>query len=129
MTNADHDPVLATTRATTLARFVRMALDGVHREYPNQIAHVMTRDADARTPRALTPVFYGCYDWHSAVHGHWLLARASRLFPDAEYANDARAALDASFSSDARVAAEVAYVRERARVRGAHLHELRLQRE
>jgi hypothetical protein len=113
VTNADHDPVLATTRATTLARFVRMALDGVHREYPNQIAHVMTRDADARTPRALTPVFYGCYDWHSAVHGHWLLARASRLFPDAEYANDARAALDASFSSDARVAAEVAYVRER----------------
>jgi hypothetical protein len=113
VTNADHDSVHATVHATTLARFVRMALDGVHREYPNQIAHVMTRDEDAQPPRSLTPVFYGCYDWHSAVHGHWLLARASRLFPDAEYANEARAALDASFSSATRVAAEVAYVRER----------------
>jgi hypothetical protein len=113
VTNADHDSVHATTHASTLTRFVRMALDGVHREYPNQIAHVLTRDEDARTPRALTPIFYGCYDWHSAVHGHWLLARASRLFPDAAYADEARAALDASFASAARVADEVAYVRER----------------
>ena len=53
----------------------------------------MLSDADARPPRELTPAFYGCYDWHSAVHGHWLLARLSRLFPEAEFAGEARAAL------------------------------------
>ena len=104
-------PATATASAV-IEPFVRMALEGLHREYPNQIAHVMTRDDDARTPRALTPVFYGCYDWHSAVHGHWLLARAARLFPDAPFTDGARAALDESFDA-ARVAAEVAYVRER----------------
>ena len=59
--------------------FARLALECVHREYPNKIAHVMTSDADAKPPRQLTPAFYGCYDWHSSVHGHWLLARAVRL--------------------------------------------------
>lgn len=77
----------------TLGRFVRMALDCVHREYPNKIAHVLQGDADAKPPRELTPAFYGCFDWHSAVHGHWLLARGARLYPDAPWAADARAAL------------------------------------
>src|SRR5260221_11844657 len=64
--------------AASAVRFARLALDCVHREYPNKIAHAMNADADARTPHELTPVFYGCYDWHSAVHGHWLLARLAR---------------------------------------------------
>ena len=51
-------------------RFARLALDCVHREYPNKIAHVMNRDEDAGTPSSLHPVFYGCFDWHSSVHGH-----------------------------------------------------------
>ena len=58
-----------------------LALECVHREYPNKIAHVMGSDADAKPPRQLTPAFFGCYDWHSSVHGHWLLVRAVRLFP------------------------------------------------
>ena len=75
-------------QATTLdeaaaGRFARLALDCVHREYPNKIAHVMNGDADARPPRALTPAFYGCFDWHSSVHGHWILARVARTFPAA----------------------------------------------
>jgi hypothetical protein len=64
-------------------RLARLALACVHREYPNKVAHVLQGDADARPPRALTPAFYGCYDWHSSVHGHWLLARARSLTPEA----------------------------------------------
>lgn len=98
--------------AEALAPFVGMALDCVHRAYPSQIAHVLRDDSDARPPRALTPVFYGCYDWHSAVHGHWLLARASRLFPSAPFAQPARAALEVSLRDEA-IAEEIAYLRER----------------
>ena len=75
------------------ARFARLALDCVQREYPNKIAHALNSDADVRPPRELTPAFYGCYDWHSAVHGHWLLARLTRLFPEAPFAAEVRAAL------------------------------------
>jgi len=59
-------------------------------------------------PRALTPAFYGCYDWHSSVHAHWLLARLARLYPDAPFANPARAALDRSLG-DANLAGELRY--------------------
>lgn len=91
------------------ARFARLALDCVHREYPNKIAHVLQGDADARPPRELTPAFYGCFDWHSAVHGHWLLARLARTFPAEPFAGEARAALAKSLTA-ANVAAEVAYL-------------------
>lgn len=101
--------------AATAGRFARLALACVHKEYPNKIAHVLASDADVRPPRELTPVFYGCYDWHSAVHGHWLLARLARLHPDAEFAAPARAALEASFK-DSKVADEVAYLRGAGRV-------------
>lgn len=90
-------------------RFAALALDCVHREYPNKIAHVLQSDADARPPRELTPAFFGCYDWHSSVHGHWLLARLARLYPDAPFAAPARAALARSLT-ESNVAAEVAYL-------------------
>ncbi len=96
--------------AQSAARFAGLALDCVHREYPNKIAHVLARDADVRPPRDLTPAFFGCYDWHSAVHGHWLLARAVRLFPEAPFAAQARAALERSLTAE-RIAPEVAYLR------------------
>ena len=80
------------------AHFARLALDCVHREYPNKIAHVLHGDEDARPPRELTPAFYGCYDWHSSVHGHWLLARLARLHPDAETTAASRAALARSLT-------------------------------
>jgi len=92
-------------------RFAELALSCVHREYPNKISHVLGGDADVRPPRSLTPVFYGCFDWHSSVHGHWLLARLAREFPEATFAAPARAALAASFTED-RVAAELAYLRD-----------------
>jgi hypothetical protein len=91
------------------ARFAQLALDCVHLEYPNKIAHVLASDADAKPPRTLTPAFFGCYDWHSSVHGHWLLARLARLFPGTELAATAREALARSLTP-ANIEAEVAYL-------------------
>jgi hypothetical protein len=70
----------------------------------------MQSDADARPPRELTPAFYGCYDWHSSVHGHWLLVRLVKQFPDAPFAAPARAALAKSLTP-ANIQAEVNYLR------------------
>ena len=95
--------------AASAERFADLALACVHREYPNKIAHAMTSDADARPPRELTPAFYGCYDWHSSVHGHWLLARLVRLYPEASYAGRARAALERSITPG-NIRGEVAYL-------------------
>ncbi|QQR74566.1 MAG: DUF2891 domain-containing protein [Holophagales bacterium] len=97
------------------ARFAALALACVQQEYPNKIAHVMQSDADAKPPRELTPAFYGCFDWHSAVHGHWLLARLARLHPEAPYAATARAALGANLTA-ARLAGEARYLEGAGRV-------------
>lgn len=88
---------------------MRLALDCVTREFPNKIAHVRTSAADIHTPRHLTPAFYGCFDWHSAVHGHWLLARVARLFPREAFAAEARAALERNIT-DINITGEVGYV-------------------
>ena len=95
-------------------RFVALALSCVHKEYPNKISHTLASDADVQPPRKLTPAFYGCYDWHSAVHGHWLLARAAAMFPEAEFAAPARAALSKSLTPE-NIAVEVAYLRTEGR--------------
>lgn len=99
----------ATLDSASAARFAALALRCLHQEYPNKISHTMSGDADARAPRELTPAFFGCYDWHSAVHGHWLLVRLARLYPDAAYARTAREELARSFTSK-NIAAEVAYL-------------------
>ncbi len=99
---ADLDPAAA-------GRFADLALACVHTEYPNKIAHVLESDDDVAPPRTLTPAFYGCFDWHSSVHGHWLLARLARTFPSAPFAAPARAALAQSLTAE-HIAAEVAYV-------------------
>ncbi|MBI4892263.1 MAG: DUF2891 domain-containing protein [Acidobacteria bacterium] len=99
---------MATGGAMGQERYARLALECVHKEYPNKIAHAMASDADAKPPRELTPAFYGCYDWHSAVHGHWLLARLARTAPQASYAAEARAALRRSLTVE-NIAGEVRY--------------------
>ncbi len=95
--------------ASAEERFAKLALECVGKEYPNKISHTMQRDEDARPPRKLTPAFYGCFDWHSAVHGHWLLARLAKLHPRASFANEARAALGRSLTPE-NIAGEVAYL-------------------
>ena len=95
-------------------RFATLALACVHKEYPNKIAHVLSGDVDVQPPRSLTPAFYGCYDWHSAVHAHWLLARIARRFPGSETANAARAALAVSLTPE-NIGPEVDYMRGQGR--------------
>jgi len=96
--------------ATAAQRFAGLALTCVHAEYPNKLAHTLQSDADARPPRELTPAFYGCYDWHSSVHGHWLLARLAKTFPGTAIASEARAALARSLTAE-HIAGELAYFR------------------
>src|SRR5246127_4758747 len=96
--------------AKAAERFAKLALACVHKEYPNKIAHVLNSDADVAPPRKLTPAFCGCYDWHSSVHGHWLLVRLVRTFPDAPFAKDARAALKQSLTAE-NLKQEAAYIK------------------
>ena len=95
--------------APVLARFAERALEGIVREHPYHLVHVVREPADLRAPRELTPIFFGCFDWHSAVHGHWCLARVLRFEPDEELAARIVAALDRSFTVT-RVAGEAAYL-------------------
>ncbi len=97
-----------TAPVTTEDRFARLALDCIHREYPNKISHVLQSDQDARAPRDLTPAFYGCFDWHSSVHGHWLLTRLLNTQPDNALGEEIRTALAVSFT-DQNMASELAY--------------------
>src|SRR5205085_7169703 len=77
-------------------------------------SHSLNSDADVAPPRKLTPAFYGCYDWHSSVHGHWLLARLARTFPDASFTPRAREALRQSLTVE-NPAQEAAYLRAEGR--------------
>src|SRR5580692_7374413 len=91
------------------ARFAEIALGHVGREYPNKLDQVLTDDGELQSPRTLHPIFYGSFDWHSSVHGHWLLARILRRFPDIGPAPAIRAWLDQAFTP-AKVAAELAFL-------------------
>ncbi len=99
---------------STAERFAKLALACVHKEYPNKISHSLNSDADVAPPRKLTPAFYGCYDWHSSVHGHWLLVRLVRTFPNAAFAPLAREALRQSLTAD-NIAQEATYLRAEGR--------------
>lgn len=90
------------------ARFARIALGHVTREYPNNLDHALAGPADARTPSELHPIFHGSYDWHSCVHSHWMLAYLLRRFPGFAPAREIRALFDAQFVAE-KVAAECAY--------------------
>jgi len=107
---SESPPVAGPLDAAAAARFAALALKCLHQEYPNHISHTLNGDSDARPPRELTPAFYGCLDWHSDVHGHWLLVRLIRLFPDAPFAAEARAAVARSLTPQ-NIAGEIAYLR------------------
>ncbi len=90
------------------SHFARLALGCIQRELPNGIQHTINAPDDVRGPRALHPAFYGCFDWHSAVHGHWMLVRLLRRWPDLPEAAAIRAGLDANLTAT-HLAAEAAY--------------------
>jgi hypothetical protein len=93
-------------RAGTIAE---MVLACIHREFPSHMCHLMWRAEDARPPRELTPAFYGSFDWHSSVHGHWCLVRLARRCPAAAWRARALAAVGTSFTLE-RLAGEAAYL-------------------
>lgn len=93
----------------TAESFAKLALACAGREYPNKPEHVLESAADAKTPKDLHPSFFGCYDWHSSVHGHWLLVRLLKTRPDLSSAPAIRARLSAALSAEA-IAGEAAYV-------------------
>ena len=96
--------------AAAAERFAKLALACVGKEYPNKISHVLNSDADVAPPSKLTPAFYGCYDWHSSVHGHWLLVRLVRTFPNGSFAAAARDVLRKSLTAE-NMKQEAAYIR------------------
>ena len=94
--------------AESASRFATLALDCMHREYPNKLGQVL-KDADGlRPPRALHPAFYGCFDWHSSVHGHWMLTKLLREFPDLPERDRIVEGLSESLTVD-NIAGEVLY--------------------
>ncbi len=102
------DTIAGDAIATTEAKFARLALDCVARQYPNKIAHVLSSGEDVKSPQELYPIFYGCFDWHSSVHGHWLLVRLWGRNDVPELDADIEALLDNSFTPE-KVAIERQY--------------------
>jgi hypothetical protein len=96
---------------TQASHFAALALKCVSREFPNKPEHVINDAADVKNPKLLHPAFYGCYDWHSSVHGHWMLVRLLRTFPGLPEAAQIRRALNANLAAES-VLAEAAYFKQ-----------------
>lgn len=90
------------------SHFANLALKCVRQEYPNKLDHVMSGPGEVRAPKALHPSFYGCFDWHSSVHGHWMLVNLLHDFPEMPEAAEIRAVLDENLAPE-RIASELAY--------------------
>jgi hypothetical protein len=103
--------VSQTLTAEIAARFAAIALGHLTQEYPNKLEHVLNGPQDVKGPRALHPIFCGSFDWHSCVHGHWLLARLLRRFPQLPEAGSIRSLLDAQFTEE-KVAGELRYLEQ-----------------
>ena len=95
--------------ASLASRFARLALSHVTREFPNKLDHVLETREDLKSPRQLHPIFFGSFDWHSCVHGYWLLATVMRLFPEIEEAASIRELFEIQLTSS-NVKGEVSYL-------------------
>jgi len=103
--NAEESAMLT---AESAVRFASLALDCVHREYPNKLGQVLKDESGLLPPSVLHPAFYGCFDWHSSVHGHWMLTRLLKEFPGLAVRQDVIAALARSLTEN-NIAGEVIY--------------------
>ena len=92
--------------------FVKLALAGIDREFPNKTGHVTTGSDDQKTPKQMHPVFYGHFDWHSAVHGHWMLIRVLKIYPKAPFSEEVRSVLKERFTAEG-ILAERDYFRKK----------------
>ncbi len=93
------EPAGPLTRSQASA-FAKLALKGIDKEYPHKPGVVWAAADDVKSPKALHPAFFGCFDWHSAVHGHWLLVRVVKTFPDLPEAKRAREVLNDHLTAD-----------------------------
>jgi hypothetical protein len=100
---------LTTLTPDIASLFARTALGHVTREWPNKLDHTMAGPEDVQSPRALHPVFYGSFDWHSCVHGYWLLARLYRRFRELPEAARIRTLFEEHFTTE-KIGAEIAYL-------------------
>jgi hypothetical protein len=92
-------------------KFARLALSHVTREFPNKLDHVINDAADLKSPRQLHPVFFGSFDWHSCVHGYWLLATIQRLFPDLDECRQAERLFDSQLTKS-NIQTELDYLQQ-----------------
>ncbi len=93
------------------SHFAALALKCVTREFPNKPEHVINNASEVSSPKVLHPAFYGCYDWHSSVHGHWMLVRLLKTFPNLAESVQIRDALNANLTAQ-NIQAEVAYMKQ-----------------
>jgi hypothetical protein len=94
-----------------LVLFANLALKNIHTEYPNKPSNVVVDDASVRTPREMHPAFYGCFDWHSSVHGHWMLVRLLKEYPNSPVDARIREKLSQSLTAE-NLAGELTYFQE-----------------
>lgn len=104
-------PVLDIETANHLSR---LAYNCISREYPNKLSHVMNDSTEVLGPEILHPAFYGCFDWHSSVHGHWMLIKLLKSFPNLEMRNDIIDAIDKNITKE-NIAKEVEYLNQSGR--------------
>ncbi len=102
---------LTAAQASSLAK---LPLKCVRKEFPNKLDHVMNDKGEVLSPKTLHPSFYGCFDWHSSVHGHWMLVRLLKTFPNLPEANEIRAALNENLSAE-NISGEIAYLKQASR--------------
>lgn len=102
-------PAFPTLDGEAASVFARLALKGITREYPNKLDHTMNGPEEVESPSVLHPAFYGSYDWHSCVHGHWMLVRLLKRFPDLPEGAEIRETLRTLLTPE-NIAAEVGYM-------------------
>lgn len=90
-------PVLNLEQANRLAA---LPLECLQREYPNKLGQTLGDSMSLAPPKELHPAFYGCFDWHSSVHGHWMLVKLLKEFPDLDRADEARGKLGKNLSAE-----------------------------
>lgn len=110
-------PVKYESKATKLTIvqadvLVRLPLKCITKEYPNKPGQSLENEQELGTPKKLHPAFYGCYDWHSSVHGHWVLAKLLNDFPDLDKKDEIKSTLVNSLSKT-NIEAETAYLGKR----------------
>ena len=97
--------------AAEIGRFTELAMTCIPQEYPNKLNQLLSNERQLETPRTLHPAFFGCYDWHSSVHGHWMLVKVLKEYPSLPGRDAILSRLEASITPE-NIAAELRYFKE-----------------